>query len=354
MSRRRKERHQWYQAIYLKNALIDTLIDDYRGEKRIFYYFRDRYALDILGHVAGEGSSVYKLKHSPYASLLHKPLVKKIIAKRGDAVVSSTDFYSYWPHEYQTYRVTFGHWGDDSTKGWVHDDYSQTSRAGKNLVLQLNFNSSHNRAYKSLIDPDGKYPFEGFGHPINGRKERTLAWARIDIDLDNSTALIEEIQSDWVRDVQEIKGVLDKVKHRGNARKAAIDKYLSQWGIACGETRFLVYYHEHFIPQAAFWPETILFAAVKFLTGNLGLSRIYLHTYDTGLLIKGMKGAHPPRSLYTQLPKKFCFTTTRKPPNFLEESIFRRIGSARKRIDLEWSLLDFTHLTQQKKAPAGV
>ena len=341
MNRRRRERHRWRQAIYLKNALIDSLLEDYRGEKRIFHYFRDRYALDILGRVAGGGKSVHSLKHSAYAPLLQKPLVKKVIASCGDTIIRKNNLDSFWPTDYQTYRVTFGYWGEDSIKGWVDDSYNQTSRAGKNLVLQLNFSSSHNRAYKALIDPNGNFPFEWGGHPTNGKKERTLAWARIDFDLENSEALIEEIQTDWARDVMAIKTFIEKLKERGQARKKIIDRVLKRWGLACGETRFLIYCNEHFLPQAENWSETILFAAMDFLTSGLGFDRIFIHTFDTGLLLKGMKDSSPPRSLYTQLPKKFCFRPTTKPPSFLEESIRRKIGNDKKRQNLSWGLLDF-------------
>lgn len=42
--------------------------------------------------------------------------------------------------------------------------------------------------------------FNYCGHPVS-RQRNTLAWARLDLDLNSATALIEEIQSDWIRDV---------------------------------------------------------------------------------------------------------------------------------------------------------
>jgi hypothetical protein len=40
--------------------------------------------------------------------------------------------------------------------------------------------------------------FEWSAHPIR-RSPSTLAWSRVDIDFENGEALIEEIQTDWVR-----------------------------------------------------------------------------------------------------------------------------------------------------------
>lgn len=37
------------------------------------------------------------------------------------------------------------------------------------------------------------------GHPVRKDDVETLAWARIDLDFASNQALIEEIQSDWVK-----------------------------------------------------------------------------------------------------------------------------------------------------------
>ena len=44
-------------------------------------------------------------------------------------------------------------------------------------------------------------PFYYSGHPGRAGQNATLAWARIDFDLGSGDALIEEIQSDRIRDV---------------------------------------------------------------------------------------------------------------------------------------------------------
>jgi hypothetical protein len=52
----------------------------------------------------------------------------------------------------------------------------------------------------------------------------------------------------------------------------------------------------------------------------LGLHRIYYHTWESGNRLKYLEDkswGQPPRSLYTALPKRFCFDTTHEAPGFL-------------------------------------
>ena len=51
-----------------------------------------------------------------------------------------------------------------------------------------------------MVADDGPGPFEWWSHPVRQDGRHTLAWARMDVDLDAGEALIEEIQSDWIRE----------------------------------------------------------------------------------------------------------------------------------------------------------
>lgn len=65
----------------------------------------------------------------------------------------------------------------------------------------------------------------------------------------------------------------------------------------------------------------MLAAAVDFIVDELGLRRIYFHSYETG---KALKRCNPPRSLYTDIPRKFCFQNITEAPFFLAEDRFFR------------------------------
>jgi hypothetical protein len=74
------------------------------------------------------------------------------------------------------------------------------------------------------------------------------------------------------------------------------------------------------------WDEALLTAALQFIRQELGIAKVYLHTPETGGVIKRIKYAQPPRSLYSSLPKKFCFRQTDKAPEFLQQDrTFRKL-----------------------------
>ncbi len=54
-----------------------------------------------------------------------------------------------------------------------------------------------------------------------------------------------------------------------------------------------------------------------FLRTELGIRRIFYHTFDSGVKLNRIAGTRPPRSLYTRLPSRFCFRETCVPPSFL-------------------------------------
>jgi len=65
------------------------------------------------------------------------------------------------------------------------------------------------------------------------------------------------------------------------------------------------------------------------LRHELGVRRIFYHTHNSGSMLKSIYGSKPPRSIYTVLPRKFCFTETDERPEFLRER--RKSRAARER-----------------------
>ena len=263
----------------------------------------------------GEDRAIPELKRSPLGKLLNRPLVKPFLANSRGEMLRRDDLYPVAEAEpelsgadmtpakaaalavafneiWRDYTIRFGTWGGDRT--W----YYQVSRPGHNLVLQMSFPSDHAELAGRFWRPGMRRDFEYDLHPVQTRGAPTLAWVRLDIDLEKGIALVEEIQSDWLRlVVQKIR----TMKHdAGNSRELELHvAYLK--GL---ETRY-----------SKEWPRATMLAALKFLRVECGCHSVYLHTPESN---KGLKHAGGPRSLYTSLPKYFCFELTEEVPPFLE------------------------------------
>lgn len=272
------------------------------GERYLFHYFKDRYALLLLSDLVGEGMAIRDVRATRYAKLLERPRVRDIVRAKGDGRLARADLEAAWPARPECYTLTLGLWGSEHRREWSRD-WHQMARRGLNLVLQLNFSSRHDRLYHHLVRPGDRHPFEGPCHPVNGRGRRTMAWARIDLDFATGEALIEEVQNDWLRQ--------------------------AQWGLCWMESdesvdtaalrRMRRYVREVLAPHLAMWDEALLAATIGFLRHELGIDAIYYYDFETGNRIKGFaRDFCPPRSLYQDLPKKFCFERTPGLPEFLQ------------------------------------
>ena len=195
-------------------------------------------------------------------------------------------------------------------QGWY-----QTSRPGKNLVLQLNFSGRHNQPYYRLMQPAEGHLFQPDYHPAS-HKEPTLAWARLDIDLDAGEALIEEIQNDWIREALWWRWRLQAPgRLRSPLRRRLLWRCL---GTPDADVRRLHLYVDTVLrPHIGIWDEAMMTAALWFLREELGIRRIFFHTFDGGNRLKALRYRLPPRSIYTRLPKRFCFRKTSDVPSFL-------------------------------------
>jgi hypothetical protein len=180
----------------------------------------------------------------------------------------------------------------------------------------LNFSRRHDAVYRRSLDPEGILVNTNRSHPHAPPPAITLAWARVDLDLEHGEALIEEVQSDWIREFRWLwqyaekmppTAIRDEVVREGleseSATFAALDRYWNR----------VLQHHR------AWWADATLFAALWVLVERLRFRRIYYHTAEGGALRKGIGYRKPPRSLYTSLPERFGFALTRETPRLLRD-----------------------------------
>ncbi|WP_309381040.1 hypothetical protein [Cerasicoccus frondis] len=325
------------------------LIRDCLPEGRTkYYYFKDAYLFQILKWKLGEAqATASSLKqHAQWQRFAKKEAFARYLSKWPDGLVDGERLGYYWPsdQEVHAFRLTLGEWGQEPSN--QNDSWFQTSRSGWNLVLQLNFPAEHDREYRNLVGPDGGSYFAWTFHPVRVGQFNTLAWARLDIDLDRGVALIEEIQTDWLREAADQRSHLAKELKRGQLKLD--DRW---WQSTVGNV--ISYFDRNLEPLLDVWDEAMLSAALWFLYKELGVSRVYYHTWESGLLYKQLtEDSAPPRSLYTKLPKRFGFEKVEMGPSFLDEAQkSRRFWKRRKdkRTTAAWWRLDLEPAIQFAK-----
>lgn len=309
---------------------ITTILKD---ERTLFPYFKDRYALMLLADYVGRGMDVPTVRQSRYGRLLEKPLVKSVLARCGGGRLTRDRLVSEWPEQPQVYVITFGRWGTLFKHRWDRSTH-QTCRRGFNLVVQLNFSMQHDRLFRALSEYDTS--LNSSGHPVNDKTRFTLAWARIDFDLDDGEALIEEVQSDWAAWADsEIKSHRREIYAKNRYRCIDFE------GRPRLEYELLCEYERVWKAHAKIWDQAVLAAAIWFLREELDIRRIFYHTFETEVHMKEFDGEWaPPKSLYTRLPRRFCFERTREVPQFVRRSADGYVGYQLNRRELEWFLLE--------------
>lgn len=270
----------------IAQEIIACLPDD----RTLFHYYPQRYALVLLSHLIGERTPVSALRQRAYRKLLEQPAVKAAMAMRGDGHVDPDTFRAYWPAvRPHGFVLTLSTWGDRGHHSWY-----QTTRGGHNLVVQLNINAGDMACLKRFTD-DPTW-FNCWGHPSRRPHQphyrETLAWARLDVDFETNEVLIEEVQSDFVRDLQHY--------------LRDVDKPAPPLAELLQELRGL-------------WQEAILTATIEFVWRELGIDHVYYHEFETGNWLKDLRYSQPPRSLYDRLPRRFCMTLTSEAPRMLRE-----------------------------------
>ncbi len=306
----------------MKKEEVEEIIACLSDERLLFHYFKDRYCLDLLKIAleadsrGKDGLNIKELKASPFTNLLQKPLIKNAMALAGNGRLTAEHLALQWPQSLETYVLTLGSWGTGD-KSW-----EQTSRPGSNLVLQLNFSRQHDREYLSSIQPNKERPFDYGGHPVHKGGRNTMAWVRIDCSFESDEALIEEIQTDWLREATRVGKVVEKL----SAKPDRLRNFLERVGIG-SDRKAVEKYLQQLAAHQKTWSEAALSAAIIFIRSALGLKKIYYHSYETGKVLKKIKCSDPPTSLYSQLPRKFCFNLTEEAPSFLRQNTYsqRRI-----------------------------
>lgn len=321
----------------MESQAVNEIIRCLPRDRTLFYYFRDRYALMLLSLLGSTGTSrrtgepllLNELKQSRFGKLLQKPQMQQLTKQCGSGVMPLEWLEAVWPESTRQFVLTLDTWGD------TEDDDMQTSRKFHyNLVLQLNFNNRHREQFVRMARPTDEVWINDVGHPVVERDQDrffrdTLAWARIDLDFAHNEALIEEIQTDYIRDV---KWIYRRIKHDGvNPQR---------FGVRAGSWELEEYLDRVLEAYVGIWDEAMLTAAIDFIVRELGITRIWYHSHATGNIVKDIEGSGPPKSLYTSLPKRFCFAPVCTPPRFLmADERFRRVH--RKIGDPLWYRLNF-------------
>ncbi len=268
------------------------------GGRTLFTYGKDWYAVSLL-QLGLRQASLQEIKQTAMGRLLEKPRLRAWLGSLGKKSPTAEDLKLLWPDEVETYRLTLG----------LFDGWLQTSRKDHawNIVLQLNLNEGDARMMEQKFPNREDDPFELSYHPIHEGKHRTLAWARIDLDWETGEALIEEIQNDRLR---EVRYYVDRIK-RNNL------KTIKLYGLDVDAAFVLRYWEERLRLSRQWWDEAMLCAAVRFIVEELGIKRIYYHSPLSGARLKGEGAQKAPTSLYTDLPRRFCFEQTTSIPAFL-------------------------------------
>ena len=306
----------------MDTKLLNEVIACLPKGKTHYRYFKGAYASRLLSILLPDRASVHQVKQTRFKRLLEHPTVKPIMANCGNGVLETKELSDVWQEPSQPFLLTVCRWGGKRDRSWF-----QTSRHGENLVLQLNMPVEHQRQFNAHIGEVGTLNGDS-GHPVqlpNHKDFReTLAWSRIDIDFETNEALIEEVQSDGARYVMWWE---KRYKRCNCARCQERLKY----------TTWMKRYRE-------IWAEAMLCAALEFIHYELGIERIFIHTARSGWQVKSMdKDWHAPRSLYSDLPKKFAFKQTWAAPEFLlATKCYQRL--IRKQPDIDFYQLSINEL----------
>jgi hypothetical protein len=142
------------------------------------------------------------------------------------------------------------------------------------------------------------------------------------VDLENEEVLIEEIQTDWVREAKEKRSNALYLQSRSRERRRQAPEW---WGFDCPLEHVIRYCDEILPPHDSIWDEATLSAALTFARQELGIRRVFYHTPESGIRLKGIDSKWPPpQSVYSTLPRKFCFQETEEIPSFLQGIIRKR------------------------------
>ncbi|MEM0947514.1 MAG: hypothetical protein AAGK37_08925 [Pseudomonadota bacterium] len=292
-------------------------------------YYAGREHPWMLAQLMAGDARIADLRAGPLAKFLTRPLVRDVAALSGDGRLRHMDVLAagdaaradaipgitaagfaaldrVYASAWHDYLVTFAAWGTGP------DDWrwGQMSRPGGNLVIQIGFPSDHGPLFGQYLGVKDRSRFEFPGHPVRTTGRPTLAWVRVDIDLARGIALIEEVQSDWIRFVEE------EIEWIAGAQPRSRELRTLQ----AYRTRLVARYGRE-------WAGVAMLAALIVLRDEIGVHQVYMHTYGGGQRLKSCGG---PRSLYERLPKSFGFRAVQDAPPFLERVRRKDLGRMRR------------------------
>jgi hypothetical protein len=298
-----------------------------------YYYYQDKYLVDLVVEKGGSEEYVKtgQLKGSFAEKLLQKEWFKKEFSSNNGGIgIKLSDLESYWPEHTLEFDISVANWGENPKKH-QKDTWFQTSRSGYNLVLQVNLNQEHFKLYNSWLKPrwHGEGIFNCTCHPVS-EKQITLGWIRLDIDFETDEVLIEEIQTDWLREINSLAKKLkndNDNKHKKILQNESVDGQLAD---------FWKYYN-YMQPVSKIWDELFMSIALWFAKKELQIQNVWMHTFESCLLFKDQNYSKPPRSIYSKLPKRMGFVLSDKAPLFLMREIYlKRYFRKAKKDSVKW------------------
>lgn len=299
--------------------------------RTLFRYGHGQFAPMLLRQLLLHGWMLPDIRTSRFAKLLDREIMRPLMASAGKLKLEPVELQLAYPTEATSWRLSVGCWSSGKKRTW-----RQTARLGSNVVLQLNFCREHDAAFDALFGENSGHIMRRTSHPVS-QKENTLAWARLDVDIDEGAVLIEEIQSDWVRDTERMCRWPINYFNRLSVEerpKTLVDRKEYQ--------RRAVIYGQSILPRfTTHWQETMLAACQFFAFEELGVDNLFMHTFETGNLLKGIdpKWGAPPRSIYSDLPRRMGFERGTLAPNFLSDELTtRRMKKAKDHQPEFWRL----------------
>ncbi|MEL7278852.1 MAG: hypothetical protein AAGK79_00740 [Pseudomonadota bacterium] len=302
-----------------------------------FHYYRDRESAWLLQAHLKDDTPVRAVRQTTRAKLLDRPLIKPLAAGGGGVlrhhdlrVLARADcvldydalsapgvaaLEAVYDAPWMDFEITYDIWQD---RDW---QWAQMSRPGANLVVQLGFPSDHALLLQRTIGKADRDKFECDLHPVRTSGRPTLAWARLDIDVKSGTALIEELQSDWLRFVRRYVRDLTDARPRSRVLR---NTQAYEAGLTAQYDKV--------------WAKALLTHVLILLRDRLGLRDVFMHQPVPGAMLKSIDRRLPPRSLYTDLPKSFCFTPTRDVPDFLRIKRRKHLRQLDRKAPLFWKM----------------
>ena len=307
----------------MDKQFVEEVKASFDNERITYHYFKDKYCYFLLSHALGKEQKVSDIKKGNFGRFCGKPAVQQVLARLGSNTVDASALDAMWSASLLHFNLTLGHWGGENPS------WQQTCRKGFNLVLQLNFSKSHDRDYERIRYQQCD-PFTCYGHPVRSGHRNTLAWSRIDLSDDLEEALVEEVQSDWVKRACSLKQIVNRLSESDS---------IDYWGVT-SEEAFTKYFERHIKPLEKVWEEAMLSATLEFLVQQIGVKKVYYHDFETGAKMKQIRYRLPPRSLYTRLPKQFGFVRTEQAPDLVLNDKFAR-WKLKKITRPYWNVMNF-------------